>query len=327
MTVKFYNSHRKHWFFFYMGYLLITCILFKVFGLHLSTLGDHRLYGRGTLEFAYSPEITTINIYTILGSIGINPLLLGIIFIASVTYYYVNRLPQNLLSVYIYFCIFNPFTIQFLIYESKEAILSIVTSILLLAKLNRFHRIIFAALLFAIRPMYFVVYVSSLLIKDKAFLFLSKRVYVISSIFVIVVLLYVLESYDYTTTIIGIIRQSFLPYSQATTNRNWIPVIETIFSLDFFNWYIIGLYTAIFGNLVLEWTTFLFLIVGFGKIILFSKVNNRSLSNYYLTVLAFSAYAVPLSVYNIGSSLRYCIPLFITFLLLYCTSDRNKHLI
>ena len=85
--------------------------------------------------------------------------------------------------------------------------------------------------------------------------------------------------------------------------------MQSLISVDFVLWFSIGLYTIFFGLMKLKLAALPIILAGFGKILMFTKIFRRKYIVGYLWLIATSVYAVPLSVYNVGSSLRYSIPL------------------
>lgn len=323
VKIKFANNKKKQWFLLYLSYLIIVVVLFKFFNLHLSTLGDYRLYSRGSFEIGFSPEVITINIYTLLSYVAITPVTLTLVFLGSLTYFYVKYVRQNLQNCFIYFSVLNPFTLQFFMYESKEALLTIFTVTLLTMRLGKILRLIFLSLMIVIRPMYFIVYAVSRLTTDGSFSYFNKKYFLFSTIILGIITVFLLETRNYTVTLINLIRQSFLPYSNASTNRDWIPAVDSLISIDFLIWYSIGLFTVFFGKLVLDSTTLFLVTVGLGKFLLLAKVTKNRLIDMYTWLLALSIYTVPLAVYNVGSALRYSIPLFVVLLFVFMMSKKN----
>ena len=78
-----------------------------------------------------------------------------------------------------------------------------------------------------------------------------------------------------------------------------------------------------FGKLVLDSTTLFLVTVGLGKFLLLAKVTKNRLIDMYTWLLALSIYTVPLAVYNVGSGLRYSIPLFVVLLFVFMMSEKN----
>ena len=121
--------------------------------------------------------------------------------------------------------------------------------------------------------------------------------------------------------IINMLESSFLNYKKnITTNRYWIQstfgIIESIFSINFIYWLSIGFYTSLFGFLSMNniLIFFLSLIAGVGKLLLIYKFYKIKLLYSYAFILCLLIYGTPISVYNVGSSLRYLIPLYLLFL-------------
>ena len=309
MRISFYSYNKKNWFLLYILYFFLIVVIFKVFGLHVSTLGDYRLYGRGSLDMALSPETITINIYTILSYVGLSPTILGSLIFIYFAYLFTQNMPQTSGNVFIFFSIFNPFCLQFIIYPSKETLLVGFTLFFLTRKNFKFTDPFILLLILLIRPNYFIVVVVAAVFLNGTFLrFNAKKLAIFVSLFGLLILVYI-EVNGYTSSIISIIRQSFLPYSQSTTNRYWVPIIESLVSVDFVLWFSIGLYTIFFGLMKLKLAALPIILAGFGKILMFTKIFRRKYIVGYLWLIATSVYAVPLSVYNVGSSLRYSIPL------------------
>lgn len=314
MKITLKSANKRDWYFLFLAYFFFFVIAFKVFGFHVSTLGDYRLYGRGTLQFAYSPEVLTINIYTILSSIGLSALVIGSILFAYISYVFVQNTQLTKMNILIFFSIMNPFTIQFLIYPSKELILICLTLLVVNWKKNKLIDLVFLLVIFFIRPGYFLVVIATIAsVKKRFFKIGTKGLVYLISFTALLVLIYI-EYSGYTEMIIGIIRQSFLPYTQSTTNRNWIPIIETILSINFLIWFGVGLYTVFFGFTKIIITALPIMITGVGKLLLLFQLNKKNFMIGCLWFIAISIYAVPLSVYNIGSSLRYSIPIMVMML-------------
>jgi hypothetical protein len=208
-------------------------------------------------------------------------------------------------------------------YESKEALLTILSIILLAMGVNKILKLLLLLAMIMIRPMYFIVYIASQLTKNGAAFYLNKNSFVFLSAISAMLTVYLLETYNLTTKLIGVIRASFLPYAQATTNRDWVPFVDSILSTDFLIWYSLGLYTVFLGKLELGTSTLLFFTAGLGKLLLLTKVTKKRLNDSYIWFLAISIYTVPLAVYNVGSALRYSIPLFVVLLFVFMT-PRNK---
>jgi len=312
MRIPFYTYNKKNWFLLYILYFFFIVVIFKVFGLHLSTLGDYRLYGRGTLDLGgLSPEIITINIYTILSHVGMSPTVLGSLIFIYLAYLFTQNIPQTSGNIFIFFSVMNPFCLQFIIYPSKETLLVGFTLLFLGRKNFKLIDTIILFLIFLIRPNYFIVVAVSAVLLNGTFLrFDARKLAVCASLFGLFILSYI-EINGYTSSIISIIRQSFLPYSQSTTNRYWIPVVESLISLEFILWLSMGIYTIFFGFMKLKLVALPIIFAGFGKLLMFTKIFRRKYLEGYLWLIATSVYAVPLSVYNVGSSLRYSIPLLI----------------
>ena len=327
MRMKFSSSNKKYFFLLLAFYFLSLVVLFKVFELHLSKLGDYIYYGRGVFNFSLNPEELTTNIYTILSYTGITATILGLTLSFYISYFFVNNLSLTKLNVFIFFCIMNPFVFQYLIYPSKELLLTCFSILIYKFKNHKLLEIFFMTIIFIIRPLYYIAVIVLLLITRKKILNLSiKKFTVIFTITILLSVFYIEYSGQVFSTI-NYVKNLFLSYDNVTTSRYWLPVVETILSFEFITWISVGLYTVFFSfldapNIIIR---FLVMIVGFGKIILIYNFFKIRFAFGYLWLTSLIIYAVPISIYNVGSSLRFTIP--ITIIMLYSYIILKKEII
>mgnify|MGYP007004760135 CR=1 FL=1 len=315
-------------FIFFVIYFLSWVVAFKVFGLHVSKLGDALKYGRGIIIYVLDEQALTTNIFTVFSYIGLSPLILGLIFAYYISHFMVNNLVLNKSNIFILLCIINPFVIQYLIYPSKEFLLACGTVLIYKFRNHTLLCTIFSILTFLIRPTYFIAVVVFFIIYKKGLFGIGIKAYsILIAVFTLLGLLY-LENSGQVESLFIYIENLFLPYKAANTNRFWLPSVTTIFSYEFIIWISVGFYTIFFGflfdapNIIIR---FLVIIAGIGKILLIYKICKIRLVYGYLWFSAFVIYGLPLSIVNVGSSMRYTIP--ITIIMLYSYTIMRKEII
>ena len=327
MWIKFSNSNKKYFFLLLTFYFLSLIILFKFFELHLSKLGDYIYYSRGVFNLSLNPEELTTNIYTILSYTGITPTILGLTLSLYISYIFVNNLSLTKLNIFIFFCIMNPFVFQYLIYPSKELILTCFSILIYKFKNHKLLEIFLITITFIIRPLYFITIIVLLVTTRKKILNLNINTFTVIFTITILLSVFYIEYSEKVFFVTNYIKNLFLPYDIGTTNRYWLPVVETILSFEFITWISVGLYTLFFSfldapSIIIK---FLVMIVGFGKIILIYNFFKIRFTYGYLWLTSLIIYGVPLSIYNVGSSLRFTIP--ITIIILYSYIILKKEII
>lgn len=319
MKIKFNSPNQKYLFVFFVIYFLTWVVAFKVFDLHLSKLGDYLKYGRGIIIYVLDEQALTTNIFTILSWVGLSPLILGLIFACCISYFILNNLKPNKTNIFIFFCIMNPFVVQYLIYPSKEFLLVSFTVLAFKFRNHIFLRTIFLLLTYLIRPIYFLTVLVLFIVYKKGIFGLGLKAcsFLITTITLMVVLY--IENTGQTESVFTLLKNLFLPYKAANTNRFWLPSVTTIFSYEFVTWISVGFYTIFFGfleapNIIIR---ILMTTVGIAKILLIYKFCKIRFVYGYLWFSALIIYGVPLSIVNVGSSVRYTIPIMIVMLYSY----------
>lgn len=327
MKIRFTNNIQTSWFVLLFSYFLTLIVIFYVFEFHLTSIGDYRSYGSGKLHPGFSPESLTTNIFTCLSFIGLTPIIIGLILLSYISYYFLINVKPTIINIFIFFSILNPYAVQFLVYPSKELLLIIFTVLIFKFKDNFLLIIFFLSVLFLIRPMFFLVPVTFVILINKKFFKLKVKSFLYLVILCSILGLLYIENTKQIPSLIVQIERSFLPYATASTNRDWIPSVETIYSKEFITWLSIGVYTLFFGffNAPSIYSSILFIIAGLGKVLLFYKLYKISKKYYYLWIINLIIYGVPLSVYNVGSSLRYSTPIMV--IMLYSFAILRKEII
>jgi len=305
--------------------------------------GDHRLYVSGAHSFAYSPENVTIIFYTFLGSY-ISDLLPVLIIYATIASKFYRK---NIFSLVdwrlLLFFLLHP-GVVFLANASKEAIL-LVAFILIYEELKKASRggakfksgVLVAALIatiFLIRNIYVIPILAYFIFSSK---FLRKK------LLVIFVPLYVAISFFLLLWLADVniiekinivfleIERSFSGYT-ANTNRTilFFDHVEHLSYVEIVFLAFIGVATLIFGYVpIVDQFEFQYLplvLLGFVKISTlaylwknrFFVLNSRPIG-LVIFVIVFIFVCSLLSIFNIGSSVRYQVPLF--FLLMYIYID------
>lgn len=310
----------------FIFYNLICTFLLSSQLIKLTSLGDYLQY-RGKYMF-YVPnlvrikgwfldietEYLTIMIYSYLKFYFLPSWALGFLLFMFYIFKYIRKQKVTVMNMFINLCIFNPITLQFFYFESKE-FLSLVLISLLLAVVSYFK--------------FFLIITSIILRKENLFIILamSKKNIFVNFFYIFVFLIIGIAIYlDYSgisRAIFVIVHGSFAQSAEfgqdvATTHRDWIVSPQKIFSIEGLKFFLLGLYTTIFSFLPSEKYFLLFFPIGIGKLFLvryFVRVSTWKSSIFILSVLAL--YCIPLSVYNVGSSTRYTSVAWIVLWLLY----------
>lgn len=292
MIFLFYNTVMT----FILSFQLVT----------LTTLGDYRQY-RDKIIFNLSDVVLftggipvlltekyTVLLYSYAKLAVLPSWLLGYLLLCFIILRYMRHQKINLLNIFINFSIFNPITLQYFYFESKEFLTLLLVIIFLEIKNKK--RFLPAFLFVLIRK------------ENLLILFSLGRNYTKSlTLFVLLLLAstaLILDSLDLSRLIFIIIENSFV--ADANTHRYWVNGPVHIYSQETFVFVLIGIYTSIFSFFPFEQYFLIFLPIGLFKLALlvkFLKNNQVSYSIFVLTMMIL--YCVPLSVYNVGSSTRY----------------------
>jgi hypothetical protein len=259
-------------------------------------------------------EYLTIMIYSYLKFYFLPSWALGFLLFMFYIFKYIRKQKVTVMNMFINLCIFNPITLQFFYFESKE-FLSLVLISLLLAVVSYFK--------------FFLIMTSIILRKENLLLLIAisnKNIFIklfYLFVFMILVLAIFLDYSGISSSIFVIVEGSFSQNAEAeqdiaTTHRDWIDTPQKIFSIDGMKFFLIGIYTTIFSFFPFEKYFLLFLPIGIGKLFLircFVKASSWKFSIFVLSAL--SLYCIPLSVFNVGSSTRYSAVAWIVLWLLY----------
>jgi hypothetical protein len=275
---------------------------------HLSKLGDNLHYERGVFSLSLNPEVLTTNLYTILSYTGVPVFILGLVVSIFISFCFVNNFKLNILNLIIFFSIMNPLAFQFLIYASKELLIICFTLLIYRFKNYRSLVLIFLIFIFLIRPLFLLVTLAFILLYKRKIFFIELKNFILLLSISTLCYVFYLEFTGQISEIIKYIKSLFLaPYSNVTTNRYWLPTIESIFSYNFLVWISVGFYTIFFSfidapSFMIRLLTFF---VGIGKLLLIYNFFKIRFLYGYLWFSTVIITLLPVSVYNVGSSLRF----------------------
>ena len=330
MKINFKNSNRKYLFLLLVFYFISLTVLFVGLEFHMSKLGDNIHYERGVFTLSLNPEEVTTNFYTILSYLGVPTFIVGLAVAIYISYCFANHLKFTALNLIIFFSIMNPFIFQFLIYASKELLITCFT--LLIYKFKNYKSLVLILLIFIflIRPLFCLATLVLILLYEKQIFFIRLKNF---SLFLSISILSYVFYLEFTGQILVMtqyIKSLFLaPYANVTTNRYWLPSVDTILSNEFLVWLGVGFYTIFFSfidapSLMIRLLT---TVVGIGKILLIYNFFKIKFLYGYLWFLTLIICVLPISIYNVGSSLRFSVPVMIIMLYSYITlqmKDENK---
>ena len=298
------QSNRQILVHIFMIYNVCMCGLLSSSLLTLTTLGDYRQY-RGKLIFDITEAIwleglslnirtenLTIFLYTYLKLAILPSWVLGFLLFSFIIFRYIRMQKANYANIAITFAVFNPISLQYFYFESKE-FLSILIFIISLeaGKIKRYPLI---ALAISMR-------------KENLLIFLSKtRMHgKLTLLYVLIIFTgLMLDYFGFSKFIFNTIEKSFA--ADANTHRDWIITPSEIFSFEAMGFLLIGAYTTIFSFFPSEQYFALFFPLGVLKLLLLLKLFNYSKFKDALFIVSIlGIYCIPLSVYNVGSSTRY----------------------
>lgn len=307
-------------------YLVLISIFFAL-DFSVSSLGDYRLYRKVyyPLFSSYSPEAFTRDVFSLLSFIS-PQFVIGLLTILASCFYSLRNscLPKAKVSLYL-FLLFNPFYIQFFIYESKEFLICCVLLILSIDGFKRVHSfywIVFSlAFIAAVRLESLLIFAFFILYFNQSRMVLFRSIGVLG--FIIVSVLIIASLYypavdNYYSDFFRSLSRMFLTYNSASTNRYWISEVEELLSIETVFIFLLSYYTFFFSFLPTENIIAFSLLVPFGiaKIFWFYMVVFKS--KYPIILFSFaSMYIVPISIYNVGSAMRYQIPIVLLLCLIF----------
>jgi len=302
------------------AYVIIAAILLKS-GNTISTLGDYRVYRVAVYSFnplEFSPEVFTQFIFSYINILW-DQVVTGLILLFSIVIWIEKERKIKIQDIFIFIAIFNPFVLQFFFFESKEFLMCVAIFFYIRIRIpSKKNQALLLTLVALIRPMA-VILLIPLLIERVA---KGRRIlfgYFIPWLFAFTFLsiYFSIDFNQYYESYIRHLSNAFLGYSGASTNRYEINVPVRLFSQETLVILYTGLYTVFFPIISSSiFSSFLIMVTGFFKAYLFIKVYLRERYKWIIVASLFG-YAVPLSIYNIGSSLRYSIPFFFMLYILY----------
>ncbi len=223
--------------------------------------------------------------------------------------------------------LFNPVYLVYLSFPSKEVIILFLMIVFynFIQKEKNFVFFIIALLslimIFLIRDLYIIPLLYLLFLKTGMGRFQFFAATLVFS------LVYYYFTSDLFIWILGELTGYFSGYLTANTTRWWVNITDFESPIELTKYFLLGFYTVFFGGLpneIINSPQLLpIFIIGFFKLsliyyILFKQEIDYYLFRRYLIFLALVFFILtPLSIFNIGSAMRYQVPFFIFITLLY----------
>lgn len=292
--------------------------------------GDYRLYSASPSSYAnITSEVLVQIIYTLGSIICFKEIFFSFIIFLIIYYnlYFFYKKSNNIHLLVRIIIVFNPMYILFLAFPSKEAILTLLMLLLYRILQKEFNYVYIGVLFFY---SFVIFYIREIFIIPILYLLFLKigfgKFHFLSFIF-ISLLGYLNFSLAKFISTLKLLTNYFVGYEDANTTRWWINILEFENPIDLSYFVLLGLYTLIFSGLPSEIIQIPYLlplfIMGFFKIylihVLINKQNlNSEMKKRYLILILLIAFTLfPLSIFNIGSAIRYQIPFILLLTVLY----------
>ena len=316
---------------FYWITVIVSFWLTRLFNPLGITPGDASRYQLAPESNILEAHVIVQNIYWYGGilfgrEIIFSFILFIIIYYNIIKFYRESEGPKSIIKFII---IFNPMYILFIAFPSKETILLLAMiyfykfAIRETTLFNTIMSLIFLYFIFRIRLFYTIPFIYIIFLKLG---FGKFQIAVGSALLFFFFLNFTSET---LILILQSISDDFVGYEiarAASTNRLWIDLVSFNSYLDLFFYYLLGIYTvflsALPSEIIIRPSLMPLFLIGIFKLyiiyyLLFKqKIDSLILSRYYIFLALILFVLVPLSIYNIGSSIRYQIPFFIIITLL-----------
>ena len=317
------QSNRQILAYIFMIYNVCMCALLSSSLLTLTTLGDYRQY-RGKLIFNITeaiwfegliPNIQTENLtiflYTYLKLAVLPSWVLGFLLFSFIIFRYIRKQRVNYLNIAIAVTVFNPISLQYFYFESKEflSVLFFIISI----EARKIKSYLSTVLLMMMRKENLLIVLTKIRMRGKLMIFFLILIF--STL--------ILDFLGVSQLIFIIIENSFAV--DANTHRDWVSTPSKIYSFEALYFLLIGAYTTIFSFFPSERYFLFFFPLGVVKLFLILKVFNCfKLKEAFFIMSILGLYCIPLSVYNVGSSTRYVSVAWIVLWLLVAIKENKE---
>ena len=223
--------------------------------------------------------------------------------------------------------VLNPIYILFLSFPSKEVILTIIMlSLYNITRKEKNFIFLIEACLYAV----IIFYIRNIYIIPFLYLFYLKFGFGRFHFLLFILISFFIFTNFSVELFQGILREitgSFIGYETASTMRWWVNISDYNNPIELSYFFFLGMYTIIFSGLPfeIEQTPSLLplFLIGFFKLyliywLLFKQDLNPDLKKRYLIFIFLIIFTLfPLSIFNIGSAIRYQVPFIVLLTSLY----------